>query len=322
MLRITVVNPHFARLAFFWGFGASLPGCGGSQGTLTAHANTASGGTAGTFANSSEAGIAGGDASSGGIGGPSEAGAARILMDADFQARSPGVYTQAMVAGDFSGTPGWNNGLDQGRATIVDEAGNRFLRVTYPAGIYGPTDGGVQFIVPLAGSFDELYLSYRVRFAAGFDFVLGGKLPGLVGGTHPTGCVSDDGGFSARMMWRPAGAAVQYLYFPEKVNACGDDYAYQVGGTAVLFGTGQWHRVQHRIRMNTPGAHDGILQAWFDGSLALDNETFIYRVATASFGIDSLYFSTFFGGSDATWAPAAAQVADFDDFIVSDQPIP
>ena len=74
--------------------------------------------------------------------------------------------------------------------------------------------------------------------------------------------------------------------------------------------------------MNTPGAHDGILQAWFDGSLALDNQTFIYRIATATFGIDALYFSTFFGGSDATWAPTAAQVADFDDFIVSDQPIP
>jgi hypothetical protein len=124
------------------------------------------------------------------------------------------------------------------------------------------------------------------------------------------------------MMWRPAGAAVQYLYFPEKVNACGDDYPYLLGGANVSFGSGQWHRVQHRIRMNTPGMHDGILQAWFDGALALDNQAFIYRIESASFGIDALYFSTFFGGSDASWAPATAQIADFDDFVVSAQPIP
>jgi len=78
-------------------------------------------------------------------------------MNADFQADSPGVYTQAIVAGDFSGVPGWNNGLDAGRATIVDENGNRFLRVTYTAGVFGPNDGGVQFLVPLAATFEELY---------------------------------------------------------------------------------------------------------------------------------------------------------------------
>jgi hypothetical protein len=226
-----------------------------------------------------------------------------------------------MVKADFAGAPTWNDGLDEGRASIVDESGERFLRVTYVAGVYGPADGGVQFLVPLAGTFDELYLSYRVRFASGFDFVRGGKLPGLVGGTHPTGCVTDTAGFSARMMWRPAGACVQYMYFPEKVNSCGDDYPYRIASTAVSFVPGNWHRVQHRIRMNTPGAHDGVLQAWFDGTRALDEQAYIYRIASENFGIDALYFSTFFGGSDATWAPTVGQVADFDDFVISEYPI-
>ena len=243
------------------------------------------------------------------------------LLHANFQGRALGTYAQAMIREDFSATATWNDGLDEGRATIAEENGERFLRVTYSASVYGPADGGVQFLVPLSGTFDELYLSYRVRFAQGFDFVRGGKLPGLVGGTHPTGCVTDTAGFSARMMWRTAGACVQYLYFPEKVNACGDDYPYRIGGANVAFVPGRWHRVQHRIVMNTPGLHDGVLQSWFDGTLALDNQAFIYRIATESFGIDALYFSTFFGGSDATWAPQVAQVADFDDFIVSETPI-
>jgi hypothetical protein len=222
-----------------------------------------------------------------------------------------------MVAGDFGRDGGWNNGLDQGRASIVDENGNRFLRVTHVGGAYGPNDGGVQFKVPLGVAYDELYLVYRVRFAANFDFVKGGKLPGLVGGTAPTGCVSDHGGFSARGMWRTGGAAVQYLYFPEKVNTCGDDFAYAVGATAITFSPGVWHTVEHHMRMNNAGQHDGILEAWFDGQQVLSSSAFLYRITGATFGIDSLYFSTFFGGSDTTWAPVADQIADFDDFTIS-----
>ena len=226
-----------------------------------------------------------------------------------------------MVEGDFGHAPPFNNGLDEGRATIVEESGNRFLRVTYPANEFGPNNGGVQFKVPFGQTYDELYLSYRVRFADGFQFVKGGKIPGLVGGTAPTGCVNDTTGFSARMMWRTGGAAVQYMYFPEKLNACGDDYDYDTGNGPITFSTGTWHTVEHRIVMNTPGDHDGILEAWLDGLPALSQKAFLYRLAGATYGIDTLYFSTFFGGSDSTWAPSSAQIVDFDDFIVSTGPI-
>jgi hypothetical protein len=63
------------------------------------------------------------------------------------------------------------------------------------------------------------------------------------------------------------------------------------------------------------------LQAWFDGQPALDEQAFLFRLAGATYGIDTLYFSTFFGGGDQSWAPASAQIADFDDFIVSTGPI-
>jgi len=118
-------------------------------------------------------------------------------------------------------------------------------------------------------------------------------------------------------MWRPGGAAVQYVYYPEKVNTCGDDFAYAVGATAISFSPGVWHTVEHHVRMNNAGQHDGVLEAWFDGQQVLSNSAFLYRIVGATFGIDTLYFSTFFGGSDTTWAPAAYQVADFDDFMVS-----
>lgn len=284
-----------------------------TSGTTTS--STTSTGTAGDTTTTAAATGAGGTTGAGGEG------AGDALLHADFERTAPGPYTEDEVAADFGGAPPWNDGLDEGRASIVEEGGNRFLRVTYTANRYGPGDGGVQFKVPLGGTYEQLYLAYRVRFSAGFDFVKGGKLPGLVGGSAPTGCVDDTAGFSARMMWRTGGAAVQYVYFPEKKNACGDDYAYMTGRTAVRFEPGTWHTVEHRLVMNTPGEHDGVLQAWFDGAPVLDESAFLFRLAGATYGIDTLYFSTFFGGSDDTWAPAAAQVADFDDFIVTTAPI-
>jgi hypothetical protein len=86
-------------------------------------------------------------------------------------------------------------------------------------------------------------------------------------------------------------------------------------------GPGVWHDVEHRLVMNTPGEADGILQAWFDGRRVLDEPAFLFRLADGNYGIDALYFSTFFGGGDDTWAPAASQVTDFDDFVVSTGPI-
>ncbi|MBK9262765.1 MAG: hypothetical protein IPM54_23550 [Polyangiaceae bacterium] len=280
------------------------------------------GGNAGAGGSSNGSGGAGASgstsSSSSGAGGSS---AGTEILHADFEKRAAGMYSESMVEGDFGFAAPWNNGLDEGRATIVEESGNRFLRVTYPANEVGPNQGGVQFKVPFGQTFDELYLSYRVRFAEGFQFVKGGKIPGLVGGSAPTGCVNDTTGFSARMMWRSGGGAVQYMYFPEKQNPCGDDFAYDTGNGPIAFQPGTWHTVEHRIVMNTPGENDGVLEAWFDGASALSQKAFSFRLAGATFGIDTLYFSTFFGGSDASWAPTAPQMVDFDDFVVSTGPI-
>lgn len=246
-----------------------------------------------------------------------------IVTQADFQEQTIGTYSQAMVEEDFGFATTWNNGLDEGRAAIEEENGNRLLRVTYPANQYGPSDGGVQFQVPFGKAYGELYLHYRVRFGAGFEFVKGGKLPGLVGGSAPTGCTQQSDGFSARNMWRAEGAAVQYIYYPLNPESCGHDFPYEKSGVAVHFSPGTWHAVQHRIVMNDVGSANGVMQAWFDGDLVLDEQSFTW--VTDPYpdgnGADTLYFSTFFGGSGSDWAPQSDQIIDFDDFMVSTGPI-
>ena len=242
----------------------------------------------------------------------------RRLVNATFQNQSTGTYGPGKVAADFGSTPSWNNGLSQGRASVVQEGSNKFLRVTYPANKFGPNEGGVQFNVDLKGDYNELFFSYRVRFAAGFSFVNGGKLPGLVGGSSPSGCTTDlYNGFSARNMWRAGGQVEQYMYYPERTNRCGDDWNY--GGAR--FVPGQWHTMEHRIVMGTKGQSNGVMQGWIDGRLMLNRTNVKWRTATADYSIDTLYFSTFFGGSDASWAPKSAQRIDFDDLIVSTAPI-
>ncbi len=243
------------------------------------------------------------------------------LFRVNFRGAQEGVYTATMLQQNFPKASAWNNGLDEKRAVIATENGNKFLRVNYTGKEFGPARGGVQFKVSFNQSYNELYFSYRVRFAKDFDFVKGGKLPGFMGGTGPTGCVSDKNGFSARNMWRVDGDAVQYLYAPRKTSACGDDYHYTKGGLNQRFIPGKWQTVEHRLVMNTPGENNGIMQAWLDGELVLDVKDFLFREVGSTFAIDALYFSTFFGGGDASWAPQSSQITDFDDLIVSEKPI-
>ena len=117
------------------------------------------------------------------------------------------------------------------------------------------------------------------------------------------------------MMWRGSGRAVQYMYYPDQAGPFGDDFDW-MNGDAVQFLSGQWHQVQTQIVMNTPGLADGRIRSWFDGVMVLDREKLSFREVD-HFAIDTLYFSTFFGGSSAEWAPLRDEHIDFDEIIIS-----
>ena len=118
-------------------------------------------------------------------------------------------------------------------------------------------------------------------------------------------------------MWRENGKLSQYVY--DRDDSRDRDIDYQIGGDDVLIEPGTWHSVTHRIVVNTPGVADGTIQAWFDGELALDVSDVRFRdVATDTNGrsteIDAMFFSTFFGGSDSSWAPTKDETVYFDEF--------
>ena len=211
------------------------------------------------------------------------------------------------------------NGVNEGRVSVFDGAEareGRSLRVLYPRGGVSSNPSGAQWKMGVSRK-DELSCAYYVRFPSDFDFVLGGKLPGLAGGTANTGGEKPNGrdGWSARMMWRTGGEVVQYVYHVDQPTEFGEDFRWNLGGPQRVFARGTWHRVEHRIVMNTPGQKNGIVQGWFDGQLALDRRNVRFRDVD-TFAIDAFYFSTFFGGSDSTWAPSKDEHVDFDQFVI------
>jgi hypothetical protein len=174
--------------------------------------------------------------------------------------------------------------------------------------------GGAQLYLVLAGGpVDSAYLRYYVRFPTGFQFVKGGKLPGLYGGKVTSGQHIPDGtnGLSKRYMWRTAGAGEVYAYLPTS----------QVHGTSLGRGnwswpTGDWACVEQHVELNNPHSADGKITVWLNGKQVLVQDNLTFRT-TSSLKINGLFFSTFFGGGDSTWATPVDQHVDFAAFSIS-----
>ncbi len=216
------------------------------------------------------------------------------------------------------GSWGWQNAQ-----VIADETGqfSKVLRIRYPRGSASPTVsrendapvGGTQFYGNLGlGAHEALKLSYFVRFSEEFDFVKGGKLPGLFGGTGNTGGRIPNGrdGFSTRFMWRQRGQGEVYAYLPTSRA-----HGTSIGRGQWRFQPGQWHHLEQEVTLNQPGQRDGKVRVWVDGRLRLEKDQLEFR-STRALKIDGILFSTFFGGDDTSWATKKEVVADFANFAV------
>ena len=212
------------------------------------------------------------------------------------------------------------------RATVVDSGDPRWraaLRVAYPARSaseqanrdHGLPEGGAQFYLRwVRGPATDAYLRYYVRFPDGFAFVKGGKLPGLFGGRVTGGKRIPDGtnGFSTRYMWRAGGLGEVYAYLPTS-----REHGTSMGRGTWSWPTGNWVSVQQWVHLNTPGRLDGTVRVWLNGAQVLDRHGLDFRT-TDDLKVDGVFFSTFFGGDDASWASPTDQYAEFAGFAISD----
>ena len=179
--------------------------------------------------------------------------------------------------------------------------------------------GGAGFTVKPFDNFNGnvTTLEYEVFFHSTFDFVKGGKLPGIVGGNSGcSGCNQDiksrENCFSARLMWGSEGKGYPYLYLPLNGNHMSDFCKLMNHGKCegecgwgfnqtTYFAKNKWTKIKEYIKLNTPGNNDGILQLWVNGVKKIDYNKVNYRVKS-SVGINGFNLHPFFGGSGESWA--------------------
>ena len=188
------------------------------------------------------------------------------------------------------------------------------IQVFYPAYSIDPANrpqGGAEFY---ASPLEQLHAAtnvsfeYSIFFPVDFDWVRGGKLPGLYGG-HRRCSGGDDARacFSTRLMWRRAGAGELYLvslflsvtvsalvsiadyfqYAPKRrqtealcadlLSVCDTTYGLSVGRSSFYFTPGFWTHVKQTVVLNTPGRQDGQFRLAVNGKEVINRTDVLYR---------------------------------------------
>ena len=197
----------------------------------------------------------------------------------DFNRNELGNYREKDYFRDWN-CPPWGMGLNN--VSIVNGKESRSgqgqaMRIKIPKGTSGCTSERdcANWKPPIGAQLDSLYYSYWVRFPENFDFVRGGKLPGIgndtprVGGGKPNG----NDGWSVRVMWGKAGELGQYVYHMDQPSHFGDFFVWD----APPLEKGQWYQIKTLVRLNTPGKRDGIITTWLNGKEVLNKRDLRFR---------------------------------------------
>ena len=119
----------------------------------------------------------------------------------DFKNHKIGLYEVDTFIKDWGSEP--RRGVTEKRCKIVKKDSKKVLEITIPKGT--TSKGGSFWRLNFPKDLTDVTFEYDIMFGDNFDFVRGGKLPGLGGGTSK-GCGGTpeeyQNGFSARLMWR------------------------------------------------------------------------------------------------------------------------
>jgi hypothetical protein len=221
------------------------------------------------------------------------------------------------------------------------------LRVKIRKGKAGGESGG-SFKAQLKDLFPSEYvkLEYEVKFGNNFQWVHGGKLPGVCFADSNSGCATGSkwqrNAGSFRLMWRADGQAIGYAYlaltgpgdnagriavqkqgrnsglkeavsFSEKSKS-GLNLWYKSGrkDEALWFKKQHWNRVTIELRMNNIGRQDGFISVTVNGHQNIIKNVVFRENRKVKFNL--LNFVSFFGGSPnkpGKWASKEDTYVDF-----------
>lgn len=241
---------------------------------------------------------------------------ATIIFKNDFSDESVGDYTDDDFKSDRDwGKVRWANLYD--RSKIIDDDGDKKLRMTFPKGKFGHRETGGNAAVSL-GTHNEIYQRVTIRFEPGFSFVKTGKIVGVgsnagwSGGNVP----GEGQGYTSRFIWNRNHEAAMYLYHMDQRGKYGD-----VLNLGFKFETGIDYTLTQHIKVNTGSNKNGILQVWVSQNggpqrLVVDRNNL--RFGTEGRGKTELMFiAPFHGGGDSSFAAQQTSYLTLDDISVS-----
>ncbi|KAK6173460.1 hypothetical protein SNE40_016905 [Patella caerulea] len=207
-------------------------------------------------------------------------------------------------------------------------SGEKTIRIFYKNGSYSKTAfrGTAFYSKSLFPGRNCVRLGFDVYFEPGFDFVRGGKLPGIWGGsTSCSGGRNATDCFSTRFVWRAHGDGEVYAYIPDNQAddfctspdiRCNFNFGHSIGRAKWRYPVGQWFRIEQEVKLNDAPQRNGYVKVWLDGVLKQETSGLLYRNGD-NVKIDGIVFSTFFGGSDESWASTADTYTYFKNFQLS-----
>jgi len=120
-------------------------------------------------------------------------------------------------------------------------------------------------------------------------------------------------------MWHHQLTCAVYAYLPPGPKnfchtqdiICNNDWGTSLGRSTFSFVTGKWQTVWLYVELNEVGYRNGLVSLWYNGVQAMKIQNLELRTSSNIDSIAGLFFSTFFGGDDASWASPETQYSYF-----------
>lgn len=231
-----------------------------------------------------------------------------------FDNHDVGSYNERAFMDDWQ-CPEWRTGTDNIRVVAEGRSSHgKSLRFLLPKGEAGCRKGKcISWKARLGKPLTHIQYSYWVKFPSHFDFVRGGKLPGVGSDVAGSGGHKATGynGWSVRVMWDKDGKLGQYIYHPDQPKRFGEFFEWDMQPIV----KDQWHQIKTEIRLNHAGKRDGMIKTWLNGRLVFEKANFRLRNSN-TLPIERLLFSVFYGGEGPDWQPSQDNYLYIDDWVI------
>lgn len=196
-------------------------------------------------------------------------------------------FNSTFEVGDFSEWHGFRNTTSAVIMSTGCQSG-RCVRTPLVAGTNSDTYGDFYFAdhsTRRGTKVEEVWLRLWSKFDPGLTFPTGQKIAIL----NLTDGVSTERRYQVILYVRGNG---EYAIQTSDIASWDFFNHWQNQGAAAPVRLGQWDKLKMHVRLNSPGASNGVLRLWVNGALKLDYNNINIRFGTAM-GMNKLILSTY-----------------------------